>query len=77
MKNITTNVYPDKKIICTEIGYQSRPYAWVRGLNQYQLDPRDCSVYDQCINQEAQADAIEGLIQVSFLVQRSTLAPKC
>ena len=36
-------------------------------MNQYELNPRDCSVYDQCINMGAQADAIEGLIQVRAL----------
>ena len=30
MKHVVTDVYPGKHIVCTEIGYQSRPYAWVR-----------------------------------------------
>ena len=29
-------------ITCTEVGYQSRNYAWIRGLNDIELDPHDC-----------------------------------
>ena len=54
------------QIVCTEVGYQSRNYAWIRGLNQYELDPTDCSVSPLCVNLEAQASAYEGLITALY-----------
>ncbi len=48
-------------ITCTEVGYQSRNYAWIRGLNDLELDPVDCSSTPNCVNLLAQARAYEGL----------------
>lgn len=43
------------------MGYQSRNYAWIRGLNDVELDPVDCSSTPNCVNLLAQARAYEGL----------------
>jgi hypothetical protein len=53
-------------ITCTEVGYQSRNYAWIRGLNNIELDPLDCSSTPNCVNLEAQARAYEGLIRALY-----------
>ena len=53
-------------ITCTEVGYQSRNYAWIRGLNDVELDPADCSVAAECVNQDAQAAAYEGLLKALY-----------
>ena len=53
-------------ITCTEVGYQSRNYAWIRGLNGIELDPLDCSSTPNCVNLEAQARAYEGLIKALY-----------
>ena len=50
-----------KTVTCTEVGYQSRNYAWIRGLNDVELDPTDCSSTPNCVNLLAQARAYEGL----------------
>ena len=55
-----------KSITCTEVGYQSRNYAWIRGLNSVELDPLDCSSTPNCVNLLAQARAYEGLIQALY-----------
>jgi hypothetical protein len=64
MENITK--LSGKHIVCTEVGYQSRNYAWIRGLNNRELDPTDCSVSSLCVNLEAQANAYEGLITALY-----------
>ena len=53
-------------ITCTEVGYQSRNYAWIRGLNSIELDPRDCSSTPNCVNTKAQAVAYEGLLAALY-----------
>jgi hypothetical protein len=53
-------------ITCTEVGYQSRNYAWIRGLNGEELDPIDCSSTPNCVNTLAQARAYEGLIRALY-----------
>ena len=55
-----------KTITCTEVGYQSRNYAWIRGLNDRELDPQDCSSTPNCVNLLAQARAYEGLIRALY-----------
>ena len=55
-----------KTITCTEVGYQSRNYAWIRGLNDRELDPQDCSSTANCVNLLAQARAYEGLIRALY-----------
>ena len=64
MENITTLV--GKSIVCTEIGYQSRNYAWIRGLNNVELDPTDCSAWGECVNLQAQANAYEAIITALY-----------
>ena len=59
LENITK--LTGKTITCTEVGYQSRNYAWIRGLNDLELDPVDCSSTPNCVNLLAQARAYEGL----------------
>ena len=56
----------NKPIVCTEVGYQSRNYGWIRGLNDVELDPRDCSVDALCVNLDAQAAAYEALITALY-----------
>ena len=53
-------------ITCTEVGYQSRNYAWIRGLNDVELDPLDCSSTANCVNLLAQSRAYEGLIKALY-----------
>lgn len=54
-------------IVCTEVGYQSRPYSWIRGLNGYELDPWDCDgATGSCVNLEAQANVYEALITALY-----------
>lgn len=59
LENITK--ITGKTVTCTEVGYQSRNYAWIRGLNDLELDPVDCSSTPNCVNLLAQARAYEGL----------------
>lgn len=56
-----------KQVVCTEVGWQSRPWAYAHQASTPQLDGPDCSVYDQCIDLEAQA-----LAYTAFL---SSVAP--
>jgi len=43
-----------KNIICTNIGYQSKPYSWITPRTVQQLDEGDCSVWSQCFNMDSQ-----------------------
>jgi len=62
LENLTKTT--GKTITCTEVGYQSRNFAWIRGLNDLELDPADCSSTPNCVNLLAQARAYEGLCVV-------------
>jgi hypothetical protein len=44
-----------KKIVCTEVGWGSRPWTYGGQAGWPKLDPEDCSVWDQCISLDAQA----------------------
>ena len=55
-----------KKIVCTEIGWSSRPWAYVYRAGQPRLDPEDCSVADQCVSNAGQAIAYESFMQTLY-----------
>eukprot|EP01090_Pellita_catalonica_P023789 TRINITY_DN9990_c0_g1_i2.p1 TRINITY_DN9990_c0_g1~~TRINITY_DN9990_c0_g1_i2.p1 ORF type:complete len:508 (+),score=36.62 TRINITY_DN9990_c0_g1_i2:51-1574(+) len=62
--------YGGKKIRCTEMGYQSRPWVYSKiGTDTpvgHQLDPHDCSVFDQCIDLDAQKVAYDALLSAFY-----------
>ena len=62
LKNLS-QTFGNMTVVCTDVGYQSRPYAWNHRLSPIQLDPSDCSVWDQCINAEAQALAYRAFLR--------------
>eukprot|EP01006_Ploeotia_vitrea_P013021 TRINITY_DN3422_c0_g1_i1.p1 TRINITY_DN3422_c0_g1~~TRINITY_DN3422_c0_g1_i1.p1 ORF type:complete len:787 (-),score=27.39 TRINITY_DN3422_c0_g1_i1:1184-3514(-) len=55
-----------KPIKCTETGYQSRPwnYAgnWAGPYHTHQLDPWDCSVWDQCYSGKGQSLGYDAML---------------
>ena len=57
--------------------------AWIRGLNSIELDPVDCSSTAECVNQDAQAAAYEGLLKALYPhdwfngVCTATMPPHC
>jgi hypothetical protein len=44
-----------KPIVCTEVGWSSRPWSYSGRAGMPKLDPDDCSVWDQCVSLSAQA----------------------
>jgi hypothetical protein len=60
-----------KRIVCTEVGWASRPWAYGYRAGQPRLDAEDCSVSDQCISPVAQGLAYQALLQVRGLSTRS------
>jgi hypothetical protein len=61
------------QIVCTEVGFPSRPWSYGGGATQGRwrrvaddghtvLDPADCSVADQCVSTRAQALAFQAFI---------------
>jgi len=51
-----------RKVVCTEVGWASRPWAYTGTAGTPKLDPEDCSVWDQCISMNA-----HGLIYQAFM----------
>lgn len=58
-----SNSVGGKKIVCTEVGWPSRPWAYSGIAGIVELDPEDCSVVDQCATPAAQALAYAGFLQ--------------
>jgi hypothetical protein len=44
-------------IVCTEVGWQSRPWSYTGRAGIVRPDQEDCSVWDQCVSADAQAMA--------------------
>ena len=55
-----------KQIVCTEVGWASRPWAYASRAGTGRLDPEDCSVWDQCVSTEAQALAYTAFLQTYY-----------
>lgn len=53
----------NKKLVCTEVGYQSRPFSFLSPAGNVMLNEADCSVWDQCVSVESQALAYEAIFQ--------------
>jgi len=52
-----------KKIVCTEVGWASRPWTYAYRAGTPRLDGEDCSVWDQCVSAGAQAMAYSAFLQ--------------
>jgi hypothetical protein len=52
-----------KKIVCTEVGWASRPWTYAYRAGTPRLDGEDCSVWDQCVSTNAQAMAYSAFLQ--------------
>ena len=55
-----------KQIVCTEVGWASRPWAYAYRAGTPRLDGEDCSVTDQCVSEHAQALAISTFLQTYY-----------
>jgi hypothetical protein len=53
-----------KRIVCTEVGWASRPWSYADRAGTGRLDGEDCSVWDQCVSPVAQGLAYETFLQV-------------
>ena len=56
----------NKKIVCTEVGWASRPWTYIDRAGTPRLDPEDCSVWDQCVSADAQALAYSVFLQTYY-----------
>jgi hypothetical protein len=54
----------NKKIVCTEVGWASRPWTYAYRAGTPRLDGEDCSVWDQCVSLNAQALAYSTFLKV-------------
>ena len=61
-----TAAWAGLKIVCTEVGFQARPWSYSAFSGIEQLDGEDCSVSDQCVSVEAQALAYEAFIAAFY-----------
>ena len=52
-----------KPIVCTEVGWSSRPWTYTGRAGMPKLDPGDCSVWDQCVSNHAQALMYEAFFE--------------
>jgi len=46
-------------IVCTEVGYQSKPKPWRNPAGTTSLDTRDCTVQSLCVSTASQALSYE------------------
>ncbi|KAA0148284.1 hypothetical protein FNF28_07466 [Cafeteria roenbergensis] len=58
----------DKQIVCTEIGSQSRPWAYsvTVGPRGHEFTPEQCAVWDQCHSHRAQAIFYDGMFTTLY-----------
>jgi hypothetical protein len=56
----------DKQIVCTEIGWASRPWTYTGRAGMGRLDAEDCSVWDQCVSTKAQAMTYTAFLQTYY-----------
>jgi len=61
LKNVSLTT--GKKIMATELGYQSRPRSFVSPAGSARFNPGDCSVYMKCYNMEDQRLAYAAFYQ--------------
>lgn len=61
-----SGMFGNMTVVCTDVGYQSRPYGWNHQLSAIQLDDTDCSVSEQCMDADAQALAYKAFLQAVF-----------
>ena len=54
------------EIVCTEVGYQSKPAPWVNPAGTDQPDDASCDVQSQCVNTKAQALTYETLFSALY-----------
>jgi hypothetical protein len=45
------------EIVCTEVGYQSKPKPWLNPAGTTSLDTRDCTVQSLCVSTGGRADS--------------------
>ena len=55
-----------KQIVCTEVGWASRPWTYAYRAGTPRLDGEDCSVWDQCVSTRAQALAYQAFLQTYY-----------
>jgi hypothetical protein len=55
-----------KKIVCTEVGWASRPWTYAYRAGTPRLDGEDCSAWDQCVSTNAQAMAYSAFLQTYY-----------
>ena len=55
-----------KQIVCTEVGWASRPWTYAYRAGTPRLDGEDCSVWDQCVSTRAQALAYSAFLQTYY-----------
>jgi hypothetical protein len=55
-----------QKIVCTEVGWPSRPWAYSGRAGITVLDPEDGSVVEQCVSTRAQAMAYAGFLATYY-----------
>lgn len=55
-----------KKIVCTEVGWSSRPWTYTGTAGMPKLDPEDCSVWDQCVSGQAHAIAYTAFFETYY-----------
>ena len=53
-------------IVCTEVGWPSRPWAYAYRAGATRLDGEDCSVTDQCVSGAAQAAAYSAFLETYY-----------
>ena len=56
----------DIDIVCTEVGYQSKPTPWLNPAGTSSLNPRDCTVQSLCVSTAAQALSYEVLFSALY-----------
>ena len=56
----------DIDIVCTEVGYQSKPTPWLNPAGTASLNPRDCTVQSLCVSTAAQALSYEVLFSALY-----------
>ena len=56
----------DISIVCTEVGYQSKPKPWLNPAGTSSLDTRDCTVQSLCVSTASQALSYEVLFSALY-----------
>jgi hypothetical protein len=62
------------QIVCTEVGFQSRPWSYAGYSGVPQLDGADCSVIDQCVSMSAQVLAYQAYLTAFYAPENEWFA---